>query len=798
MNISMKWLKDYVDIDENMSIDEFCDAMTMSGTKVETYEVLGKEITNVVIGKILEIEKHPDADKLVVTKVDVGEEVLQIVTGANNITVGDIIPVAKVGATLADNLKIKKGKLRGVASNGMMCSVEELGLSREDFSEAPEDGIYIFAEEKPLGSDVRQYFGLDDIVVEYEITSNRPDSFSVLGVAREVAATFHKKLKMPEISYDTHEGNVNDQMKVGIENAGLCKRFVGRIVKDVKIEESPKWLKDKLRSCGVRPINNLVDITNFIMLELGQPMHAYDMDRLDFNEINVRNAKQGEKIVTLDGEERTLEESMLVIADKEKPIGIAGIMGGEHTKVLSDTKTIFFESANFDGTSIRKSSKKLGLRTDASGKYEKHLDPNVTILAMDRACQLIEMLGAGKVIEGTIDVYPNVREEVEVTYDTAAINKLLGTKIAKEEMESIFERLTFKVDSTTSTVKIPTYRPDIGHNADLAEEVARIYGYDNIPVTLATGTPTVGKKNQKQKIEDIAKRMMEATGISEALTYSFESKKVYDKLMITENHPLYQHATITNPLGEDFSVMRTTTLNGMLSSLATNYKYRNENVRLYEIGKTYIPKSLPLTEYPIEKEYITIGMYGSVDFFETKGVVETLLTRLGITEDVEYSKEVNMPFLHPGRKATICYEDTQLGYLGEVHPSVTEAYGIGEKTYVAILDMEALTKKANLNRSFKAVPKFPAVNRDLALLVKEDIMVGELEKVMKAKGGKNLESLQLFDVYQGKQIEEGYKSVAYAITFRATDRTLAEEEINGAMKRILKGLEAELGVTIRG
>lgn len=795
MNISMKWLSQYVDID--MDIDTYCDGMTMSGSKVETYEALGEEITGVVVGKILEIEQHPDADKLVVTQVDVGSETVQVVTGANNINVGDYIPVALPGAELAEGLKIKKGKLRGVESNGMMCSVEELGLSQEDFSEAPEHGIYIFAEEKELGTDVKPFFGLDDVVVEYEVTSNRPDCYSVIGIAREAAATFEKELKLPEIKYDTYPGNIADYMKVSIEDPELCSRFVGRVITDVVIEESPKWLKDILRSCGIRPINNLVDITNFIMIETGQPMHAYDLDLLDHPEIIVRAAKPGEILQTLDGEERKLDETMIMIADSEKPIGAAGIMGGESTKVLDTTKTIFFEAANFNGTSIRKTSKKLGLRTDASSKFEKHLDPNLAMYAMERACQLIDMLGAGRVMEGSIDVYPKVREEKTISYDVEAINALIGTSVTEDEMIAIFERLELKVDKATTSITIPTHRPDLNVNADLAEEVARLYGYDNIPVTLATGTPTVGKKNQYQKIEDITKRMMEACGISEAMSYSFESPKAFEALSLGEDHPLYQHVTISNPLGEDFSVMRTTTVNGMLKSLATNYKYRNENVKLYEIGKTYLPKELPLKEYPVEGEYLTIGMYGDVDFFDVKGVLETLFIRLGLTEDVLYDAEIDLPFLHPGRKARVTFGDVELGYLGEVHPDTLDKYDIGARSYMAVISITELVKVAKLTRSFKAVPKYPAVNRDLALLVKKEIPVGRLEFFIKQRGGKILESYQLFDVYEGSQIEEGHKSVAYSLTFRAADHTLDEAEVTKSVNKILKGLEFELGVTIR-
>lgn len=795
MNISMKWLNEYVNV--NAPINEYCDAMTMSGTKVETFEVLGKEISNVVVGRIESIEKHPEADKLVITQTNIGTEVLQIVTGANNISVGDYVPVAKAGATLAEGLTISNGKLRGVESNGMLCSVEELGLSREDFTEAPEHGIYLFSEAKELGSDVKQYFGLDDIVVEYEITSNRPDSFSVIGVAREAAATFGLPLTLPTGEFSTNGGNVNDYMKVSIENDAACSRFVGRVITDVKIEESPKWLKDRLRSCGIRPINNIVDITNFIMTEQGQPMHAYDLELLDFPEIIVRTAKAGETLTTLDGTTHNLEESMIVIADTQKPIGLAGVMGGDATKVLDTTRTIFFEAATFNGTMIRKGSKKLGIRTDASSKFEKHLDPNLAMTAMNRACQLIEMLGAGKIVDGTIDVYKNPRLPKVIAYDAAKINRLIGTSISEEQMEEIFGCLEFNVDRTAKTVEIPTFRPDVNVMADLSEEVARLYGYDNIPVTLATGTPTVGKKNQKQKIEDITKRMMEACGVSESMSYSFESPKAYEALGLCEEHPLHQYVTLSNPLGEDFSVMRTTTVNGMLTCLSTNYNRRNENVRLFEIGKTYIPKELPLQDYPVEGTYLTVGMYGNIDFFQLKGVIETLFVRLGMMEGIHYDQHVDLPFLHPGRKANIKLNEDVIGYIGEVHPTTLDNYNIGTRCYIAVVSMEKLTEFAQITRKFKAVPKYPAVNRDLALLVKQEILVGQIEYFIKQRGGNILEQFQLFDVYQGEQIEKGYKSVAYSLTFRAADHTLDEAEVSKAMNKILKGLEYELGITLR-
>lgn len=796
MNVPMQWLNDYVEID--CDIDTFMDGMTMSGSKVEGYEELGKEISKVVVGKILKIEKHPDADKLVVTQVDVGEEEpIQIVTGANNISEGDYVPIALVGSTLPDDIKIKKGKLRGIPSNGMMCSVEELGLMREDFPEAPEHGIYIFDKEYELGMDVKSIFGLDDIVVEYEITSNRPDCFSIVGIGREAAATFGKDFKYPEIKVDEVEGNANDYIKIEIEDEDLCARFAGRVVKNLKIEPSPWWLKKRLLSCGVRPINNIVDITNFVMMEFGQPMHAYDLDKLEGKKVIARRAKDNEKIMTLDGEERELDSSMLVIADENKPVSLAGIMGGEDTKVTEETKTLLFEAANFEGTNVRFTSKKVGLRSDSSAKFEKYLDPNNIDEAINRACQLINMLGAGEVVSGMVDVYKAKRVEKEVAFTAEGINKLLGTDLSEDEMIKIFEKVELKVDKNKGVVIVPTFRPDVEREADLAEEVARFYGYDNIPVTLATGTPTVGKKSYKQKIEDITRVVMENCGISEAMTYSFESPKVFDKIRLDEDDSLRKTVTISNPLGEDFSVMRTTTVNGMLTALSTNYNRRNESASLYELSYIYLPKDEEIKELPDERMQLTIGMYGDIDFYNVKGVVETLLNRLGIYEGYEYDPNVSINYLHPGRQAKITINKKELGIIGEVHPEVADNYNIDTRAYLAVVDMPVLVKKSNLEREYEPLAKYPAVNRDLGLLAKNEVLVGQIEAIIKQRGGKILKDIKLFDVYTGSQIEEGYKSLAFALTFRANDHTLKEKEISKTMSKILNGLENTLDVKLR-
>ncbi|GKX29125.1 phenylalanine--tRNA ligase beta subunit [Vallitalea longa] len=795
MNVPMQWLNDYVEID--CDIDTFTDGMTMSGSNVDGYEELGKEISKVVVGKILKIEKHPDADKLVVTQVDVGEETIQIVTGANNINEGDYVPIALNGSTLPNDIKIKKGKLRGIESNGMMCSVEELGLTKEDFPDAPEDGIYIFDKEYDLGMDVKSIFGLDDIVVEYEITSNRPDCFSILGIAREAAATFSKDFKYPEIKVEEVGGNADDYVKIEIDDKELCARFAGRVVKNLKIGPSPRWMRKRLLSCGVRPINNIVDITNFVMLEFGQPMHAYDLDKLQGKKVIARRAKDDEKIMTLDGEERTLDSSMLVIADENRAVSIAGVMGGEETKVTEDTTTLLFEAANFEGTNIRFTSRKLGLRSDSSAKFEKYLDPNNIDEAINRACQLINMLDAGEVVSGMVDVYPVKRTEKEVPYTKEGINKLLGTDLSDEEMIKFFEKVDLKVDTEKGVVVAPTFRPDIEREADLAEEVARIYGYNNIPVTLATGTPTVGKKSYKQKIEDITRSVMEDCGLNEAMTYSFESPKVFDKIKLDKNDPLRKTVTISNPLGEDFSIMRTTTVNGMLTALASNYNRRNESASLYELSYVYLPKDADIKELPDERMQLTIGMYGDVDFYHIKGVVETLLDRLGIYQGYEYNPDASVSYLHPGRQAKITINTKDLGIIGEVHPDVADNYNIDTRAYLAVIDMPLLVKKSSLDRSFEPLAKYPAVNRDLALLAKTEVLVGQIEAIIKQRGGKILKDIKLFDVYTGSQIEEGYKSLAFSLTFRANDHTLKEKEISKTMNKILNGLENMLDVKLR-
>lgn len=805
MNTSLSWIKAYVP-ELDVTAQEYTDAMTLSGTKVEGYEELDADLDKIVVGQIDKIEKHPDADKLIICQVNVGAETVQIVTGAPNVKEGDKIPVVldggrvagghEPGQRVAGGIKIKKGKLRGVESAGMMCSIEELGSNREMYPEAPEYGIYIFPEDTEVGADAVEVLGLHDVVFEYEVTSNRVDCYSVVGIAREAAATFRKEFVPSVVTAVGNDEDVKDFIKVTVEDPDLCPRYTARVVKNIKIGPSPKWMQRRLASVGIRPINNLVDITNYVMEEYGQPMHAYDLDTIAGGQIVVRRAKENETFVTLDGQERKLDESVLMICDGEKSVGIAGIMGGENSMITDDVHTMLFEAACFDGTNIRKSSKKVGLRTDASGKFEKGLDPNNAEAAMNRACQLIEEMGAGEVVGGMVDVYSKKKEPVRVPFDADEINGLLGTNISKEEMLSYFKKIDLEYDEASNEVIAPTFRHDLFRMADLAEEVARFYGYDNIPTTLPRGEATTGKLSFKLRVEEIARDIAEFCGFSQGMTYSFESPKVFDKLLIPSDSPLRNTVDIMNPLGEDYSIMRTTSLNGMLTSLATNYNRRNKNVRLYELGNIYLPKSLPLTELPEERMQFTLGMYGDGDFFSMKGVVEEFFEKIGLHKKETYDPNAGKPYLHPGRQANIIYDGVVVGYLGEVHPDVADTYGIGTKAYVAVLDMLEITKRATFDRKYTGIAKFPAVTRDISMVMPKEILVGQVEEVIEKKGGAYLESYALFDLYEGAQIKEGYKSVAYSIVFRAKDKTLEEAEISQAMEKILAGLE-ELGIELR-
>ena len=693
-------------------------------------------------------------------------------------------------------IKIKKGKLRGVESFGMMCSIEELGSTREMYPEAPEYGIYIFPEDAVVGESAVKALGLDDVVFEYEITSNRVDCYGVLGIAREAAATFQKKFCPPIVEVKENDEKASDYVKVTVEDPELCPRYCARVVKNVKIGPSPKWMQRCLASNGIRPINNLVDITNYVMEEFGQPMHAYDLDTIANQEIVVRRAGKDEKFVTLDGQERIMDENVLMICDGEKAVGIAGIMGGENSMITDDVKTVLFEAACFDGTSIRLSSKRIGLRTDASGKFEKGLDPNNAQAAIDRACQLMEELGAGEVVGGMVDVCSETREPSRVKFEPEKINKLLGTSLTKEEMIDYLGRVELAYDEKTDEIVAPTFRQDIHCNADVAEEVARFYGYDKIPMTLPTGEATTGKLPFKLRIQEVARDIAEYCGFSEGMSYSFESPKVFDKLCIPEDSDLRKVITISNPLGEDYSIMRTSTLNGMLASLSTNYNRRNKDVRLYELGNIYLPKSLPVTELPDERTMFTLGMYGKGDFFDMKGVCEEFFEKIGMKKKVTYDPNSGKPFLHPGRQANMIYEGKVVGYLGEVHPAVADNYSIGEKAYIAVIDILDVLEFAGFNHKYTGIAKYPAVTRDLSLVVPHAVLAGQIEEIFDQRGGNILESYQLFDIYEGEQIEKGFKSMAYSLVFRAHDKTLGENEISAAMKKIMNGLNG-LGIELR-
>lgn len=805
MNIGLSWIKAYVP-ELDCTDQEYCDAMTLTGTKVESFHRLDKNLEKIVVGQIDTIEKHPDADKLIVCQVNIGSEVIQIVTGAPNVKVGDKIPVVLDGGKVAgghdggplpeEGIVIKAGKLRGVPSNGMMCSIEELGSDRNMYPEAPELGIYIFPQETEVGADAAELLGMRDTVFEYEITSNRVDCYSVLGIAREAAATFRRPFVMPVVEVKENGERIEDYISVEVQDPDLCPRYCARVCTNIRIAPSPEWMQRRLRASGIRPINNLVDITNYVMEEYGQPMHAFDLDMVAGHKIIVRRAKDGDQFQTLDEQMRTLDHDMLMICDAEKEIGIAGIMGGENSKITDQVKTVLFEAATFNGPNIRKSAKRLGLRTDASGKFEKGLDPHNARAAIDRACQLIQELGCGEVVSGTVDVCQPMKEEARIAFEPDKINDLLGTEISRQEMLSIFQMLEIVYDQDSNMLIAPTFRQDLTCCADMAEEVARFFGYDKIPTTLPTGEATAGKLSFKLRIEQIARDVAEYCGFSQGMHYSFESPKVFDRLLLAADSPLRQAIVIANPLGEDFSIMRTISLNGMLTSLATNYNRRNRDVRLYELGNIYLPHELPLTQLPEERMQFTLGMYGEGDFYTMKGVVEELLEAAGLKKKAVYDPASGRPYLHPGRQADILYEGSVVGYVGEVHPLVCKNYDMAARAYVAVIDMPHIVEKATFDRKYEGIARYPAVSRDISMVVPKSILAGQIEAVISQRGGRILESCELFDIYEGEQIQEGYKSMAYSITFRAKDRTLEDGDVAAVMKKILNGLEG-LGIELR-
>ena len=805
MNTSLSWIKKYVP-DLDVTAREYADAMTMSGTKVENFEELDRDLKDIVVGEVLTCEPHPNSDHLHICTVNVGKgEPLQIVCGAPNVAAGQKVPVVLEGGRVAGGrdgdktvggIEIKAGKLRGVESHGMICSIEELGSSHEMYPEAPEYGIYVFPEDTEVGADAIELLGLHDAIIEYEITSNRVDCYSVIGIAREAAATFGKEFHEPVIKKTGNDEKASDYVSVEVIDKDLCPRFTARVVKNVKLGPSPKWMQRALASNGIRPINNVVDITNYVMEEYGQPMHSYDYDLIAGHKIIVKRAEDGQEFTTLDGQVRKLDHDVIMINDAEKPVGIGGIMGGENSMITDSVKTVLFEAANFNGTNIRLSSKRIGLQTDASQKFDKGLDPNTAELAVNRACELMEEFGAGEVVGGIVDVYDEKWEPREVPFEPAKINALLGSSFSGDMMLDIFKKVDLQYDEKKNVIIVPTWRQDVLRTCDLAEEVARFFGYDKIPTSLPSGAATAGKLQFDMRVLALARDVAEDCGFSQAYCYSFESRKAFDKLMIAEDDALRNAIEIANPLGEDFSIMRTTPLNGMLTSLATNYNRRNKNVRLYEHGNIYIAKSLPLTELPDERMQFTFGMYGEGDFFDMKGVVELLMRKLGMAKKPEYSKTELKNYMHPGRQAQIFYDGVRIGEIGEVHPLVRRNYGIGDRAYIAVLDMPAVIPFATFDRKYTGIAKYPAVTRDISMIVPHEVTAAEIEKIIAQRGGKILESYSLFDIYEGAPIMKGFKSMAYSLVFRHPDKTMEEAEITSAMNKILNGLE-RMNITLR-
>jgi len=794
MLVPLKWLRDYVDIDRETQ--EFADMMTMTGSKVEKVEFFGKETNGVEVCKILEIEQHPDADRLKVTKVEVADgQILQIVTNATNINVGDYVPVARIGAVLPGDFKIKKGKLRGVLSEGMFCGAEELTIPSQYVEEHKKDGIYILDHQDSfeLGMDVREALGINDALIEFEITSNRPDCRSIIGIAREAAVTLGKELKYPQITVN----GSNEEMKFEIDvQTELCKRYCGKVIKDVKVGPSPYWMQRRLIEAGMRPINNIVDITNYVMLELGQPLHAFDLEDIKYNKMIVKLAQEGEKFTTLDGVQRTLTSDMLVIGNQDKTLDLAGIMGGENSEVKDNTTSIFLEGASFAKENIRATSKKLGLRTEASSRFEKGIDVNLTEAAVNRACQLIEELGCGTVLNGMLDYYPKKEEVQKITANPERINKLLGVNVPMDQFINILERLEFKcnlISSDKLELEVPSFRLDICEDADILEEVARIYGYENIPSATLEGNATAGVKTNKQKFMDNVKSNSIAVGLNEILTYSFVSPRGVDKLNLAEDDERREFVKIINPLGEETSVMRTTLIPNMLDVISTNLSHKVEEVYAFECGNTFRPQE----GLPVETKKLSIGMYGKeVDFFSIKGAVETILTNVGF-DGYEVEPETKNLTFHPGRCAKLVYNNICIGTFGELHPDVLENYDLNQRVYVAEIDIDLVFENLNNSKVYNPLPKYPATTRDIALLVKDEVFVKQIEDIIKANGSDILESYQLFDVYKGAQIEEGHKSIAYSITYRSKDKTLTDEDVAKVHDKIVSELSEKLNANLR-
>lgn len=791
MKVPFNWLKDYVDV--NIDAKELGDRLTLSGSALEEVITQGDEIKNIVTGKIVEITQHPDADKLKVCQVDIGTETIQIVTAATNMKEQDIVPVALHKSILADGTEIKKGKLRGVVSNGMFCSEEELGIAGDE----PVHGLMILPADAPLGMDIKEYLNLNKSILDFDITSNRPDCLSMVGMARETAATLGTSYKMPNLNYEVKTSeNINDKIKVEVRDS-LCRRYMARGVKNVKIMPSPGWMQERLLEAGVRPINNIVDITNFVMLEIGEPMHAFDAREIKSGKIVVERAKDDEIFVTLDEIERKLDSSFLCIKDDETSIGLAGIMGGLNSEIQEDTTEVIFEAANFDGTNIRVNSKKLNLRSESSARFEKDIDPNLAEIAINRACALVCELGCGEIMEGTIDIYNSKKEEGHITVDSKWINKFLGTDISKEDMKKYLDLLELKteINEDNLDIAIPTFRIDIGIKEDIAEEVARIYGYDKIPTTIYSASTGREPKYKNQILRDLIVDVMVSSGLNQSISYSFISPKVFDKINLPQDSELRNVIKIKNPLGEDYSVMRTTTIHSMMESLGRNYSRNNDYARLFEIGKVYIPNE-DETVIPTENNILTIGMYGNCDYLDLKGVVENALEKLGLSK-VKFTRESDNPSYHPGKTAALMIGNKKVGVLGEVHPDVSENYGVDENCYLAELNLDLLFEYAKTDKKYKALPKFPAVTRDIALLVDDEILVQEIEDTIRRAGGNLVEKVELFDIYKGAQIPEGKKSIAYAIAYRDEKKTLKDNDVNKVHDKILRSLEHKLGATLR-
>lgn len=791
MKVPYNWLKDYVEI--NVDPHTLGDKLTLSGSALEEVIIQGDNIKNVVTGKITKIEKHPDADRLNVCQVNIGKEEIQIVTAATNMKEQDIVPVALHKSILADGTEIKKGKMRGVVSNGMFCSEEELGIAGDE----PVHGLMILPSDAPLGMDIKEYLGLNKAILDFEITSNRPDCLSMVGMARETAATLRTNYTMPNFNYEVKcSTNINDKLKVEVKDK-LCRRYMARGVKNVKVESSPSWMQERLLEAGVRPINNIVDITNFVMLEIGQPMHAFDARQIESKTIVIEKANDGEKFTTLDEIERELDSSILMIKDGSKSVAVAGIMGGLNSEIQDDTTEVIFESANFEGTNIRVSSKKLNLRSESSSRFDKDIDPNLAKLAIDRACALICELNCGEVMEGTIDIYNDVKEEGSITVNSTWINKFLGTEISKEEMKEALDSLDLitEIKNEDLIISIPTFRIDIAIKEDIAEEIARIYGYDKIPTTIFKVSTEREPKYKNELLTDKVIEIMVASGVNQSISYSFVSPKVFDKVNIPVDSELRNVVKIKNPLGEDYSVMRTTTLPSIMESLGRNYSRNNDYVRLFEIGRIYLPNENE-KQLPTEKNVLTIGIYGDCDYLDLKGIVENIIDGLGISK-AKYVRESENPSYHPGKTAALMVRNKKVGVFGEVHPDVTENYGINVNCYVAELDLDSLFEASTTVKAYKPLPKFPAVTRDIALLCDDSILVAEIEETIRKAGGNLVEKVQLFDIYKGAQIPEGKKSIAYAIAYRDEKKTLEDKDISKVHDKILKALEHKLGAVLR-